>query len=128
MKNILKKSSTVLAIFIFSVFYATAAQVSKFDFTGTTTTEKVSVTINDKDQMIEYMAPSRTTKYQVLDYDYQHDKNTGTKILSATVLDPLYSTAYTVILYMNGTYSDMRIGRKRITFKYVDDFRVEEQQ
>ena len=126
MKNILKKSSTALAIFIFSVFHATAAQVSTFDFTGTTTTEKVSITISDKDQMIEYLTPNRDNKYQILDYDYQHDKNTGTKVLSATVLDPLYNTAYTVILYTNGTYSDMRIGRKRITFKYVDDFRVVE--
>ncbi len=126
MKNIFKKSSTVLAIFIFSVFYATAAQVSRFDFTGTTTTEQVSITINDKDQLIEYLTPSRNNRYQILDYDYQHDRNTGTKVLSATVLDPLYSTAYTVILYSNGTYSDMRIGRKRITFKYVDDFRVVE--
>ena len=37
--------------------------------------------------MIEYLTPNRDNKYQILDYDYQHDKNNGTTILSATVLD-----------------------------------------
>ncbi|MBR6914051.1 MAG: hypothetical protein IKN34_09685 [Treponema sp.] len=124
MKSTLKKFSAVLFIFSFAVLCANAVQVSKFDFTGTTKTERVSITINEKDQIMEYLTPSRNNKYQILDYDYQDDKNTGTKVFSATVLDSVYNTAYTVILYFNGTYSDMRIGRKRITFRYVDDFRI----
>ena len=68
------------------MFHPTAAQASKFDFTGTKTTEKVSITISDKDQMIEYLTPNRDNKYQILDYDYQHDKNNLMTILSAVSL------------------------------------------
>ena len=78
------KKSNITRYLHFLLIPSDSCEVSKFDFTGTTTTEKVSITISDKDQMIEY---NRDNKYQILDYDYQHDKNNGTTILSATVLD-----------------------------------------
>ena len=36
--------------------------------------------------MIEYLTPNRDNKYQILDYDYQHDKNNLMTILSAVSL------------------------------------------
>ncbi len=72
---------------------------------------------------MEYYTPSRDHKYTILDYDVQSDGSS--KIVTATVLDPMYNTASEVMLYANSSFSDMRIGRKRITFTYVEDFRIE---
>ena len=80
------KKSNITRYLHFLLIPSDSCEVSKFDFTGTTTTEKVSITISDKDQMIEYLTPNRDNKYQILDYDYQHDKNNLMTILSAVSL------------------------------------------
>jgi len=122
----MKRFIVVFAIFIFAGLNLYAEQVKSIDFTGTTKTEKVVLTINDKAQVLEYYTPRRDIKYSILDYDYQNDNSTNSKLITATVLDPIFNTAYEVLIYSNSSFADMRIGKKRITFSYVDDFRVKE--
>lgn len=124
MKKIFKTLLPLFAVFVLFTSKATAQTVKKLDFTGVTNTEKVIITIDDNNQIIEYQTPSRTTKFVILDYNYVNDVNTDDKVLSCTALDPLYSTACQVVLYSNGNYSDIRIGKKQITFKYVPEFAV----
>lgn len=123
-RNCIKRILPALAISIFAGFSAGAEQVQKLDFTGVAKTGKVVITINDHEQTMVYYTPSRDNRYSILDYDIQHDVNSDSMTITATVLDPLFSTASEVLLYKNNTYADMRIGRKRITFSYVDDFRI----
>lgn len=119
------KATAALAFLIFAQAAVGAEQVKKLDFTGVTKTEQVVITINDNEQTMEYLTPSRASKYTILDYDVSSDPTSGNKIVTATAVDQLFNTAYEVLLYANESFSDIRIGKKRVTFTYVRDFRIE---
>ena len=105
---------------------AGAEQVERFDFTGVTRTEQVKIKINEKEQVMEYLTPSRESTYSILSYDMSENAE-GDKIFTATVVDQLYNIAYEVLLYVNRSYADIRIGSKRLTFSTVRTFSVVEQ-
>ncbi len=125
MKNFIKKGIPVLLVLLLGLSTANAKPIKKLDFIGVTNSEKVIITVNDKDKFMEYQTPKRTTKYELLDYDYGMDFNTGDQIVTCTAVDTLYGIAYSVLLYSNKAYCDIRIGKKRLTFKHVSTFEVE---
>ncbi len=116
----------VLALSVFAGLETSAEQVKRLDFTGSTRTEKIVITISNKQQTLEYFTPSRDIKYSILDYDVQVNEAQETKTVTATILDPIFNTAYEVLLYVNQSYSDIRIGKKRITISQISDFRIQE--
>lgn len=124
--GIFARTAPILALSIFAASTAGAEQVKKLDFTGVTKTERVVITINANEQTMEYLTPSRASKYTLLDYDVADDPDSGNKIITATAVDQLFSTACDVLLYANGSFSDIRIGKKRVTFTHVPDFRIEQ--
>ena len=75
---------------------------------------------------MEYLTPSRESTYSILSYDMSENAE-GDKIFTATVVDQLYNIAYEVLLYVNRSYADIRIGSKRLTFSTVRTFSVVEQ-
>lgn len=126
LKKLLKMVVPVLALSVFAELETSAEQVKRLDFTGSTKTEKIVITISNKQQTLEYFTPSRDIKYSILDYDVQINEVQETKTLTATILDPIFNTAYEVLLYVNQSYSDIRIGKKRITISQISDFRIQE--
>lgn len=126
LKKLLKMVVPVLALSVFAELETSAEQVKRLDFTGSTKTEKIVITISNKQQTLEYFTPSRDIKYSILDYDVQINEVQETKTLTATILDPIFNTAYEVLLYVNKSYSDIRIGKKRITISQISDFRIQE--
>lgn len=126
LKKLLKMVVPVLALSVFAELETSAEQVKRLDFTGSTRTEKIVITISNKQQTLEYFTPSRDIKYSILDYDVQVNEAQETKTVTATILDPIFNTAYEVLLYVNQSYSDIRIGKKRITISQISDFRIQE--
>lgn len=126
LKKLLKMVVPVLALSVFAGLETSAEQVKRLDFTGSTRTEKIVITISNKQQTLEYFTPSRDIKYSILDYDVQVNEAQETKTVTATILDPIFNTAYEVLLYVNQSYSDIRIGKKRITISQISDFRIQE--
>ena len=124
MKNeVFRRFAAFLAAAFIATLAAGAEQVKSFNFSATTKSDRVTVTINDNEQVLEHLSPSREVKYAILDYDVLTEGD-GNRTLKATVLDPLYNTAFEVLLYAGSAYSDIRIGRKRLTFNYVTDYRI----
>lgn len=125
-KNVVFFASIVIFFTLSSVFIS-AESVKRFAFTAVTKTEKVVITIDtEKDsKTMNYFTPSKDYNYRFLDYDYSFDPNENTYILKGTVLDTLLSTATDVVIYSNGTFTDMRIGKRRVTFSYVEECTVE---
>ena len=54
-----------------------------------------------------------------------YEKKCSILRFKGTVLDTLLSTASDVVIYSNGTFTDMRIGKRRVTFSYVEECTVE---
>ena len=123
--NIFNKVMPILAFSIFATSAVNAEQVKKLNFNGVTNTEQVVITINEDEQTMEYLTPSRASKYDILDYDVALDPNTHDKIMKATAVDQLFKVAYEVLLYSSEDFSDIRIGKKRVTFSNVRMFNIE---
>lgn len=125
MKKFLKSVLSMFAVSIVSTAFASAEMVKSFDFTGLTRTEKVVVEIDGAKQVMEYSTPSRDYKYVILDYDLIEDPNSKSSVFKGTVVDTLFNTASEVVIYSNEKYADMRIGKRQITFTYVQEFKIE---
>ncbi|MBQ3670978.1 MAG: hypothetical protein II921_05815 [Treponema sp.] len=126
MKKLVRLFASTLALFVVSTAFASAEMVKSLDFTAVTRTEKVVIGIDSKQQTMEYLTPSRDYKYVILDSDYEVDPNTGSSVFKGTVLDTKYNTASEVVIYSNDKFADMRIGKRQITFTYVQEFDVKE--
>ena len=125
MANIIAKTASVLAFLTLTVSGLSAEQVKKLDFTGITRTEQVVIKIDENEQTMEYMTPSRSTKYKIVDYDVSRDSYTGNRVLKATAVDMLFNTAQDVLLCENKDFYDIRIGKKRLTFSLIKNFNIE---
>ncbi len=125
----MKKASKIftlgLVLMILCCSAAFADPVKSFSFIGLTKTEKVTITINDDEQTIEYATPSGTTLYNVLDYDISFAQDNGNQIFKAKVYNPIYNTGYDVLLYVSKSFADIRIGKKRLTFTTIRTNNVE---
>mgnify|MGYP006916131719 CR=1 FL=1 len=124
MKKMLYRRLCVLFAFLLTFLgSAFAFQAESFDFTGATRTELVKIKISADEQFIEHITPSREAKYSILSYDITENSN-GDKIFTATVVDEIYNVAFDVLLYINNSYADIRIGNKRLTFSSIRNYRV----
>lgn len=126
MKKIIKLFASIFAVFVASTIFASAETVKSLDFTAVTRTEKVVIDINSKKQTMDYLTPSKDYKYVFLDYDYIADPDAEKTVLKGTLLDTRLNTASEVIIYSNGKFADMRIGKRQVTFTYVEQFDVTE--
>lgn len=124
MRKPVERLVSIFVILAASVACASADMVKSLDFTAVTRTEKVVIDIDGDQQTMEYLTPSRDYKYVILDYDYTGDPNTGSSVFRGTVLDTKFNTASEVIIYSNDKFSNMRIGKRQITFTYVQEFDV----
>ena len=124
MKKFIQFFASAFVIFAFTTNFASAKEVKSLDFVAVTRTEKVIVNIAKNNQTIDYLTPSRDYNYRILDYDYKDNPDEKSYIFKGTVVDTLLNTASEVTIYSNGTFTDMRIGKRQITFTYVEKFAV----
>ena len=124
MKKNIKLLSFIAAIFTLSTALLSANTVNELKFTATTITEKVIIKIDGEKKTMDYLTPNKTFNYVILDYDYNANADEKTYLFKATLLDTLLNTASEAYIYSNGTFTEMRIGRRQITFRYVDEFTV----
>ena len=124
MKSVVKKIMFFVAVFGLSIPFTSAEMVKSLDFSAVTNREKVVISIDNSKQTMEYSTPSRDYKYVILDYDLMEDPNSKSSVFTGTVVDTLFNTASEVVIYSNDKYADMRLGRKQITFTYVEEFKV----
>ena len=124
MKNHFKFFASAFVIFIIASTFVSAEKVKNLDLTAVTRTEKVIIKIDDNQKIMDYLTPSRDYKYIILDCDYNSNSDEKSYILKGTVVATLLNTASELVIYSNGTFTDMRIGKRQITFTYVEQFDV----
>ena len=124
MKKGLKFVLAALAVTFIPLTMAAAEMVKSLDFVGKSSTELVEVEVRTDKQFMKYSTPNRDYNYDILDYDCSSDPQTGQKVFTATLMDKRLKTATNVVIYYNGKYADMRIGKKQILFKEVQLFRI----
>ena len=124
MKKFIQFFASAFVIFAFTTVFTFAKEVKSLDFTAVTRTEKVIVNIDGSQKTMKYLTPSKDYDYTFLDYDYNDNPEEKSYILKGTVVDTMINTASKVTIYSNGTFTDMRIGKRQINFTYVEKFDV----
>ena len=125
MKKVIKLLASAFALLLFPATIAFAKTVKSLNFTAVTRTQKVVIVIDSEQQFMEYLTPGKDYSYTILEYDYSFEQDGEKTVLRATVLDNVLNTESKVIIYSNGKYADMRIGKKQVIFTYVEQFDVE---
>ena len=124
MKKFVQFFASIFVIFVTNVAFVSANEVKSLDFTAVTKTEKVIIDIDSEQKIMKYLTPSKDYNYTILSYDYNDNPDEKSYIFKGTVVDTMLNVANEVLIYSNDTFTDMRIGKRRITFTYVEEFKV----
>ncbi|MCR4822090.1 MAG: hypothetical protein K5873_04360 [Treponema sp.] len=120
MKQIIKLFSSIALLLLIPVNVIFSEKVKNLNFSAVTKTERVEISIEQNEIQLEYFTPRKDYNYEIRDYEYLLDSDGESWVLKGTAYDTLLNTSSDFVVYSNKKFSEMRIGRKVITFTYVE--------